>query len=135
MKSIEKINISLENTGENEYWRIQLYAWTKEFIPDYYMPVFSGFKDLGKSTRGQCAFYGPAYGDGIEKPRYGVITMSNRLKSDWRIKATLWHEFCHHWEWVETGEHGHGKGFDARVRRKPVLWILCAISRCLPLHP
>ena len=70
------------------------------------------------------------------------------FESDWRIKATLCpqdevrgrrdgvpcrHEFCHHWEWVETGKHGHDKGFDARVRRKPVLWLLCAISRCLPM--
>ena len=113
--------------------RYLLSQWHKEYCPYYLEPIFVGFKDLGPTTRGRTSFYGRCYGDGLDSCRFGSITMSNRLKSDWRIKATLWHEFCHHWEWVETGKHGHGKGFDARVRRKLVLWVLCAISRCLPI--
>ena len=117
--------------NDAKYW---LNKWNREFCPDYLTPIFTGFCDLGPTTRGRTSFYGRCYGNGTDSCRYGKITMSNRLKSDWRIKATLWHEFCHHWEWVETGKHGHGKGFDARVRRKLVLWLLCAISRCLQMR-
>ena len=127
MDALRKIDKVIYMTGENEYWQFVLNGWHREFLDESdHVPMFTGFKDLGSTTRGRTWFYIRG------GKRYGAIEISNRLKSDWRIKATLWHEFCHHWEWVETGKHGHGKGFDARVRRKPVLWVLCAISRCLP---
>lgn len=110
--------------------RAMLKGWTRQYMGEGATePCFMGFSDLGKTTRGttrHCITDGGT--------RYGMIRINTRLKASWRIKATLWHEFCHHWEWAETGVHGHGEGFDSRVRRNPVQWLLCAISRCIPMR-
>lgn len=109
-----------------------LKTWHKEYLGDSYdYPVWLGFNDLGKSVRGITYYYTHYMGTSIY--RYGRIEMNSRLKSDWRIKATLWHEFCHHWTYAEYNYSSHQGTFDTLVRRKKVLWLLCSLSRLLPI--
>lgn len=104
-----------------------LNVWTKEYCKSGACPIFKGFNDLGKSVRGRTYYLG----NGVL--RYGMIEMNSRLTSNWRIKATLWHEFCHHWAWTDYTYSSHQGTFDTLVRRKKVLWLLCSLSRCLPI--
>ena len=48
------------------------------------------------------------------------IALSEKLDKDWKIKAVLWHEFCHCC--LPTSE-GHGTRFWRMMFRKPLLAI------------
>lgn len=98
-------------------------------------PKFKGFEDLGETTRGITHFkykyitnsYHPMY------VYWGEIRINSRLKSDWCIKAVLWHEFCHHWAYSVYNYSGHQGTFDKCLRTDKVLWLLGSLSRIIPM--
>lgn len=109
-----------------------LKEWHDEYLgSEFHNPMWLGFKDLGNSVRGRTYYW--AYPNRDKEGRFGKIEMNSRLKSDWRIKATLWHEFCHHWAYAEYEYSSHQGIFDTLVRRKKGLWLLCSLSRLLPI--
>lgn len=121
-------------TYTNEEIQKFLIEWAKEYCNSGVAPVFKGFNNLGSSVRGRTYFKSQYYGRNCQHiVKYGEIEMNSRLTSNWRIKATLWHEFCHHWAWTDYNYSSHQGTFDTLVRREKVLWILCALSRCFPL--
>ena len=58
--------------------------------------------------------------------RRDIYLSANRLDKDWKIKAVLWHEFCHCC--LPTSE-GHGMRFWRMMFRKPLLAIMDLILR------
>lgn len=97
--------------------------WLVEFDVDGRCE-FGGFSsNLGPGVRG-ITYYYPS-----KKTR---ILLYAKL-SGWRAKCTLWHEFCHHWAFVEYNYTGHQGTFDTLVRKKVWLWLGCALSRCIPI--
>lgn len=108
--------------------------WQLKYIGDKpYWGEFMGFKDLGNSVRGRTYFkqkYNTMYHIGY---RYGMIELNSRLRSDWRIKAVLWHEFCHHWAYSVYNYSKHQGKFDDCLRTNKVLWLLGSFSRIIPM--
>mgnify|MGYP004584305985 CR=1 FL=1 len=53
------------------------------------------------------------------------IALSEKLDKDWKIKAVLWHEFCHAWAYCDTGKsQSHGWEWVKRFWKKPVMAVL-----------
>nr|DAI70827.1 MAG TPA: hypothetical protein [Caudoviricetes sp.] len=99
------------------------------------LPEFKGFTDLGDSTRG-ITYYHYKYIKNPYCPRYiywGEIVINSRLKSNWRIKAVLWHEFCHHWAYSVYNYSGHQGTFDKCLRTDKKLWLLGSLGRIIPM--
>ena len=111
--------------------------WHDKYIGNKYRyPTFMGYTDLGDKTRGITYFkqefiYGK-YTPSITK-YWGEIKINKRLNSDWRIKAVLWHEFCHHWAYSVYNYSGHQGTFDKCLRTDKKLWLLGSLSRIIPM--
>lgn len=107
----------------------QLISWAEEFELDTSNLFFDGFIDLGKSVRGRTSYIW-----NCDKNRIDIfIALNKRLYCKWRIKAILWHEFCHFWVFSSNHYQGHKGEFDKCLRRKKVLWLLGSISRIIPM--
>ena len=107
--------------------------WQKKYIGGkYHYPKYLEFGDLGNSTRGITYYKRETYKN-FEMARWGEIKLNFRLKSNWRIKAVLWHEFCHHWAYSVYNYSGHQGKFDDCLRTDKVLWLLGSFSRIIPM--
>lgn len=94
-----------------------LQQWEKEYsLPDDTTEVvfmgFTVFED--PKLLGRTLSYYPA-------GKHEIYLSANRLDKDWKIKAVLWHEFCHCC--LPTSE-GHGTRFWRMMFRKPLLAIM-----------
>lgn len=106
--------------------QILLNEWHEKYIGNNcHYPSFTGFENLGNSIRGITRFH--------NYPRYGKIALNSKLKSNWRIKAILWHEFCHHWAYSVYNYYKHQGKFDECLRTDKVLWLLGSFSRIIPM--
>lgn len=112
-----------------------LNEWHEKYIGNnYHYPSFLGYGNLGDKTRGITYYKGGneryKYS---EMPSWGEIKINSRLKSDWRIKAVLWHEFCHHWAYSVYNYWDHQGRFDDCLRTDKKLWLLGSLSRIIPM--
>ena len=115
--------------------QIMLNDWHAKYIgTNYHYPSFIGYKDLGDSLRGITYFKGGNLNyDYTKSPTWGEIKINKRLTSNWRIKAVLWHEFCHHWAYSVYNYSGHQGIFDKCLRTDKLLWLLGSLSRIIPM--
>lgn len=98
----------------------QMYEWANDYCKSVNnFAKFNGFKDLGKKTLGHTLYI-------TEQGRTRiVIELSTRLDKDWKIRAVLWHEFCHAWAYCDTGKsQSHGWEWDKRFWKKPMMAVL-----------
>ena len=110
--------------------------WQLKYFPKnkyYHFPTFLGFADLGAKTRGITYSKSNVEKKYWNRVAWGEIKLNSRLRSDWRIKAVLWHEFCHHWAYSVYNYSGHQGTFDDCLRTDKVLWLLGSFSRIIPM--
>lgn len=115
--------------------QLLLNDWQAKYIGDnHHYPSFLGYGNLGDKTRGITYFKGgnPRY-NYSRSPSWGEIKINSRLTSDWRIKAVLWHEFCHHWAYSVYHYSGHQGTFDKCLRTDKKLWLLGSLTRIIPM--
>lgn len=107
--------------------QIMLNDWHAKYVgTKFHYPSFLGYSDLGPSIRGITYF-------NCVPTQWGKIKINSRLTSNWRIKAVLWHEFCHHWAYSVYNYSGHQGTFDKCLRTDKVLWLLGSLSRIIPM--
>lgn len=88
----------------------QLDTWAMQYGADKDQISFIGYVDMGSDVLGKCAFAK----DGQK------ITLNRKLEShDTYARSTLWHEFCHAWDYQDTGAHGHSGSFWGKYFKKP----------------
>lgn len=115
--------------------QIMLNDWHAKYIgTKYHYPSFMGYENLGNKTRGITHFQIVYEKYVIGAPyKWGEIKINSRLKSNWRIKAVLWHEFCHHWAYSVFNYTQHQGRFDDCLRTNKKLWLLGSLSRIIPM--
>lgn len=115
--------------------RVLLKEWQEKYIGNHKVyPKLLGFANLGDKTRGITYFKGSnVYYNGRPDSTWGEIKINKRITSDWRIKAVLWHEFCHHWAYSVYNYSGHQGTFDKCLRTDKKLWLLGSLSRIIPM--
>lgn len=111
-----------------DYWQNEYIGLKTSF------PNFMGFANLGNKTRGVTAYrHYLASSKDVMWELWGEIKLNSKLKADWRIKAVLWHEFCHHWAYSVYHYTGHKGTFDKCLRTNKKLWLLGSLSRIIPM--
>lgn len=111
-----------------DYWHNEYIGLKKHF------PEFGGFENLGNSTRGITYYQHNLVGSkDVMWEHWGKIKLNSKLKANWRIKAVLWHEFCHHWAYSVFNYTQHQGRFDDCLRTDKKLWLLGSLSRIIPM--
>lgn len=110
-----------------DYWQNKYIGLKTPF------PEFMGFTNLGETTRGITYYKNKFNGRFEPSEGWGQIKLNSKLKAEWRIKAVLWHEFCHHWAYSVYNYSGHQGTFDKCLRTDKKLWLLGSLSRIIPM--
>lgn len=85
-------------------------AWAEQYGANKDDIFFSGYVEMGSDVLGKCAFAK----DGQK------ITLNRKLEGhDIYARSTLWHEFCHAWDYQDTGVQAHNASFWGKYFRKP----------------
>lgn len=82
-------------------------------------------QDLGLTTAGKCLFY-------HNPPGRSEIIINSRLGDNIGKEETLWHEFCHAWEWQKYGTHGHGERFKELYSNRSYPWY-AGLIQCIDM--
>ena len=100
----------------------KILTWAKQYNVSIDLISYQE-NDLGLTTAGLSQFYPNGK---------TVITINDRLGDNIGKEETLWHEFCHAWEWQKYGTHGHGERFKELYKNRSYPWY-ASIIQCIDM--
>lgn len=106
----------------SEQWCIHLLdSWQAE----YSVPASAHIRFIGFHHFPNKKLLGVTWSYQMYGRLYCKIALSDRLDKDWKIRAVLWHEFCHAWAYCDTGNtQSHGWEWVKRFWKKPMMAVL-----------
>lgn len=114
-------------TTDIEKWKKVLKVWGETYNVDISIVGLSFGKFDYDPHKGFT--YGMTYFH-YKPPGSSDIAINDKLSWDLSIEETLWHEFCHTWEWQKYGTTGHGERFKELYSNRNYPWY-CPIVQCI----